>query len=106
MLYFHTIDICEGIDANKTSALKQCIICYYHYFLDKGFTFQSDVWNKCHDLLMMSINLNDITILYIHYVDYCCVVNEINKSEAVNLLWTPIWLENVEHYKTLKFIIR
>ena len=43
MLYFHTIDICEGIDANKTSALKQCIICYYHYFLDKGFTFQSDV---------------------------------------------------------------
>ena len=43
MLYFHKIGVSEGIDANKTSTLKQCIIYYYHYFLNKGFTFQSDV---------------------------------------------------------------
>ena len=32
-------------------------------FLDKGFNFQQDVSNGCHDVLMMSINLNNIAIL-------------------------------------------
>ena len=35
---------------------------------------------------MMSIKLNDIAILNIRSVNYCCVINEISKSEAVNLL--------------------
>ena len=29
MLYFYRIDISEGIDANKTSASKECDICHY-----------------------------------------------------------------------------
>ena len=29
MLYFDRIDISVGIDANKTSASKECDICYY-----------------------------------------------------------------------------
>ena len=35
---------------------------------------------------MMPIKLNDIAILNIRSVNYPCVINEINKSEAVNLL--------------------
>ena len=35
---------------------------------------------------MMSINLKDITILCISGIDYCCVINGINKSDAVVLL--------------------
>ena len=35
---------------------------------------------------MMYINLNDIVILNIHDVDYCCVINGINKNDALNLL--------------------
>ena len=29
MLYYHRIDISGGIDLNKTSASKECDICYY-----------------------------------------------------------------------------
>ena len=32
-------------------------------FLDKGFKFQANVCNGCHDLLMMSMNLSHIAIL-------------------------------------------
>ena len=37
MLYFDKIDVSEGIDVNKTSASKECDICHYWYFLNKGF---------------------------------------------------------------------
>ena len=39
MLYFDRIDISEGIDANKTRETKECNICHYWYFLNKGFNF-------------------------------------------------------------------
>ena len=35
---------------------------------------------------MMPIELNSITILNIHGVDYRCTISGINKSEAINLL--------------------
>ena len=48
--------------------------------------FQPDVCNECHDVLMMAMNLSDIAILNIYGADYCCILNRISKSEAVNLL--------------------
>ena len=36
MLHFDKIDISQGIDINKTSASKECDVCHYWYFLDKG----------------------------------------------------------------------
>ena len=56
------------------------------FFLDKGFKFQTYVCSGCHDLLIISTNLDDIAILNIHGADYCCIISEINKSKAVNLL--------------------
>ena len=50
MLYCNRIDTFEGIDINKTKGL------------NKGFKFRAYVCNRCHDLLMMSMNLNDIAI--------------------------------------------
>ena len=38
MLEYDRIDISEGIDTNKTSASKECIICHFWYFLDKTLT--------------------------------------------------------------------
>ena len=29
MLYYDRIDVSEGIDINKTSASKECVICHY-----------------------------------------------------------------------------
>ena len=48
-----------------------------------GFKFQPVVCNGCHDVLMISIDLDSITILNIHGVDYLCVINGMSKSEAI-----------------------
>ena len=71
---------------NKTSESKECDICHYWHFLNKGFKFQPNVCNGCHDLLMMSMNLSNIYILNIKYADYHCIISGISKSESINLL--------------------
>ena len=86
MLYYDRIDVSEGIDVNKTSASKECDICHYWYFLNYSFKFQPNICNRCHDLLMMSINLSDIAILNIKGSDYRCIISLINKNEAINLM--------------------
>ena len=69
MLCFDIIDVSDRIDVNKTSTSKECDICHYWYFLNKGFKFQPNVCNRCHDLLMMLMNLSDIAILNIKSSD-------------------------------------
>ena len=83
---YYIIDVSEGIDINKTSASKQGDICHYSYFLSYSFKFQPNVCNRCHDLLMMSINLCNIAILNIKGSDYCSIISLISKNEAINLL--------------------
>ena len=86
MLYFHKIDVSEEIDVNKTSASKECYICHYWYFLNYSFKFQPNVCNRCHDLLMMSLNLSNIANLNIKGSNYCCIISLISKNEAINLM--------------------
>ena len=86
MLYFERIDVFEGIDFNHTSQSKECNICHYWYFLDKGIKFQPVVCSGCHQALMISINLSHIAILNIDATDYLCILSEISKSEAINLM--------------------
>ena len=90
MLYYDKIDVSEGLDINETSASKECDICCYWYFLDKGFMFQPDVCTCCHDVLMRPINLSNIVILNIGTADNCCIINRISNREAVN------WLQKVD----------
>ena len=66
----------------QKSASKECDICHYWYFLNKGFKFQSYLCNRCDDLLMISMTLNDISILKIK----SCTVTGISKSEAIDLM--------------------
>ena len=54
------MDVSEGIDVNNTSATKECIICHYWYFLDEGFKFQPNLYSGIHNLLMISMNLNEL----------------------------------------------
>ena len=51
-----------------------------------GFKFQPNVCNRCHDLLMMSINLSEIAILNIKGSDYRCIISLIIKNEIINLM--------------------
>ena len=48
--------------------------------------FQSYVCNRCHDLLMMFMNVRDIGFTKIKNVDYRCIITRISKSEAMKLL--------------------
>ena len=67
MLYYDRIDVSEGIDVtvNNISTSKECDVCHYWYFLNYSFTFQPNACNRCHDLLMISVNLSVIAILNI-----------------------------------------
>ena len=76
MLYYDRIEVSEGLNVNKTSESKECDFCHYWYFLNKGL--------KCHDLLMISVNLSDIVILNVKDSDYRCIISRISKSEALN----------------------
>ena len=86
MLHYDIIDVSEGIDFNKTNESKEYDICHYWYFLNKRFKSQSHTCNKCHNLVMISINHSDMAILNIQGVDYCCIISRIIKSEAINLM--------------------
>ena len=83
MLYYDMIDVSEGINVNKTSEYD---VCHYCYFLNFSFKFQPNVCNRCHGLLMMSVNLSDIIILNIKDSDYRCIISLISKNEAINLM--------------------
>ena len=54
---------------------------------------------------MMSINLSNIAILNIKDSDYRWIISGISKSEVINLMQNADLTENVERYKTEKFII-
>ena len=86
MLYFDRIDEFEGSDVNKTSASKESVFSDYWYFLNKGFKLQLNFCNRCHDVLMMLINLTGITVLHTNSIDYCCIINRISKTEVVSSL--------------------
>ena len=86
ILYYDRIDVSEGININKTCKSKECDNCQYWYFLNKGFKFQSYVCNRCHESLMMSVQLSDIAILEIWNADYCCIMSRISKSQALNVM--------------------
>ena len=86
MLYFDRIEVSEGIDVNKTSSSKECDICHYWYFLNYSFKFQPNVCNRCHYLLMISMNLSDIAILNTKGFDYRCIISLISKNKAISLM--------------------
>ena len=80
MLYYYRIDINEGNNLAKSSNSKESIICHYWLF-NYGFEFQNYVYNGCHDLTMLSVNISDITIITVKNV-----ANNISKSEAIKFL--------------------
>ena len=70
------------------------MICQY-WFFNHGFKLQDTVWNGCHDLCL---NISDIAIITVKNVDYRCIIHNISKSEAINLL-KNMFLKIVGMYK-------
>ena len=57
---------------------KRVIIVTIRIVLNKWITFQANVCNGCHYILMIAISHKDIAISNIHGADYHCFVNGIN----------------------------
>ena len=61
------------------------MICHY-WFFNHGFKLQDSVCNGCHDLAMLSVNISDIAIITVKNLHYRCIIHNISKSKAINLL--------------------
>ena len=84
MLYYDRIDISERMDPTKSNKSRECMIRHYLSF-NHGFKFQDYICNGCHDLTMLSINIRDIAIVTVKNVDYCFIIYNVSKSEAITL---------------------
>ena len=91
MLQYEKINASEGIDIDKTNALKECMICHYWYFKHVGFKFEQYFCNKCHD--MIAYELKNLGILNVKGVDFTFISLGISRDEAVNRLNNSV-LEN------------
>ena len=54
---------------------------------------------------MMSIYINNIAILNIHGVNYCCIISGISKSETINLFKNADFIEKRGTFMKHKKII-
>ena len=86
MLEYDRIDISEGIDINKTSASKECYICYYWYVLHEGCKYEPYLCSGCHDLMQKAMIFNDVAIVSIKRNDYRIHFWYMSKNDATNIM--------------------
>ena len=73
-------DISKKIDPTKSTKSRECMISHY------WFKFHYSICNGCHDLSMLCLNVSDIAIILVKSVCYRCIIYNLSKSEAINLL--------------------
>ena len=86
MVQYEKISISEGIDRNKTSTSKECMLCHYWCFTDLGFKFEPHVCIKWQDVLMTAYELKNMAILIVKGVDFRCIFGGISRDDAVSRL--------------------
>ena len=57
------------------------MLCHYWYFKDIGYEYKQYVSNGCHDLSMMTYDLDDFMISNIKGVDYRCFLFKMGKKQ-------------------------
>ena len=65
MLAYERIDISDGIDVNKSDKSKDCTLCHYWYFLDKGFSYGPYLCDGCYNMTQKCNKLKNIAIIRI-----------------------------------------
>ena len=97
MLEYESSDVSEGIEINKASDSRECIIYCYYCFLEIKFRFQLKVYIDYHELIQKVIIFNDVAIVTVKQNYYKFYFWYINKSEAINLLNIGVLDKKVEH---------
>ena len=85
MLHYGRIYISKGIDLDKINNSIKCLT-YHYWFFNPGFELQYPLYNGCHDLSMLCLNISDIAIITIKDADYRYIIHHISISESSNLL--------------------
>ena len=85
-MQYDRINVSDGIDINKTSESKECMLCNYWYFKDIGYKFQLYLCNGCHAMSVMAYELKNIAMLNAKGIDYRCILWGISRDVAVNKL--------------------
>ena len=65
MLEYEKIDISEGIDVDKTSKSKECMLCHYWYFLDKNVSYGPYLCDGYYNITQKPNNFKSIAIVHI-----------------------------------------
>ena len=86
MVEYDRIDILEGIEINKTNALKECKICHYWYLKDIGFRYGPYLCNGCHGLMQKTVSFNDVAIVYVKGNAYRIHFWYISKDDAIKIM--------------------
>ena len=92
MLEYERIDISDGIDVDKTNKSKECMLCYYWYFLHNNFSYGPYLCDGCYNVTQKSIDFKNIDIVYfkrnsyrIHFW-YMSKNNRKRKRKATSLM--------------------
>ena len=59
---------------SKQVQQKECMLFHYWYFKKIGYKSESNVYNKCHDVVMTAYELKNIAILNVKVADYRCIL--------------------------------
>ena len=86
MLQCEKISVSEGTDIDKTNASEECILCHYWHCNDVVLKFEPHVCNKCHNVLMIAYELQNIAILNVKRAELRCILWGISRNEAVHSL--------------------
>ena len=87
MLYYNRTDLSKEIDIVISNNNKEYTVYHYWYFKHLSilsilrFKFQKSFCNHCHYLLMLSLNISDITIITVKGIDYNCIISDNSKSD-------------------------
>ena len=51
MLVDEKVDISDGIDVDMSDKSKECMLCYYWYFLEKNFSYGPYLCDGCYTMM-------------------------------------------------------
>ena len=85
------------------------MVCHYWYFKDIDYKFEPHVCNKCYDISMMAYELKNIAIVIVKGIDYRCVLWNMTKNDAINMLGNSelddkgtLWIGILVQIKTVR----
>ena len=94
MLEYDGIDISEGIDVNKCKdTSKKCSLFKFYYFLDKNFNYGRYLCDRCYDISLKAISMENLAIVYRGEKAYRINSAFMSKNDAFNLIKNSVIID-------------